>query len=55
MSLPAPVCRTATRTDNPEIEGKPSKLNLLFISRLGHGQRMLSEEPFEILNKQHNA
>lgn len=54
LLTPSPV-RTATRTGSPEIEEKPSEVNLLFISRLGHGQCMLSEEPFEILNKQHNA
>lgn len=54
FSLSASV-KTAARTGSPERAGKPSKVNLLFISRLGHGQYLLSEEPFEILNKQHDA
>lgn len=40
---------------NPERRGKPSEVDLLFISRLGHGQCLLSEELFEILNKEQNA
>lgn len=40
---------------NPEIEGKPSEVDLLLISRLGHGQCLLLEELYEILNKEQNA
>lgn len=32
-------------------KGKTSEADFLFISRLGHGQCLLSEELFEILNK----
>lgn len=35
----------------PTGRGKPSEADFLFISRLGHGQGLLSEELFEILNK----